>query len=378
MPAADTHTAAMSTELYLASTPLHILNAIAIASQRPQTQAHLVLIDQPDAQDNPYFKILSDWPSSPFKSLDIYQGRIKGIRQKLANRKAVFAKLDALIQQLNPQRIYTGNDRRIEFQYAMHAQYQRNKKRAEGVYMDEGTFTYVGRKDSASFSDKYIDNVLKKLTYGFWWKNPLTIGGSDWIDRVVVAFPDQLHPLLKSKIIEPLSPYYEHNPTVKSFCEALLTFFQADATRLHQLNVVLTLPHESIIDGITGYREALLAVVDSLTTNGLTIGVKYHPRNTNPDILGLANSDQAYVISHRIPFEAILPLLNHCLVIGDVSSTLINTRFLLPQAQAISIANPQAPLYQEFMNLFACIGVHTTQAESLMDLVQSLLSSTKD
>lgn len=364
----------MANELYLASTPLHILNAIAIASQQEQANAHLILIDQPDVEGNPYFELLSNWEDSPFQSVDIYQGRIKGLKAKLANRKAVFKKLDAIIKAIQPEKIYTGNDRRIEFQYAMHAQQKHNQNTATGVYMDEGTFTYVGRKDSASISDKYIDNSLKKLTYGFWWKNPITIGGSDWIKEVYAAFPEYVHTLLNGKSVKPLQPLYKDNLTVRDFCERIFLFFGEDINTVSDLTTIFTLPHESIIERIPGYKESVETVLEALLSKNIKVGIKYHPRNTNPDILNAKDRSGITLLSHKVPFEAILPNLGHCVIVGDVSSTLINSKFLKPDCDAVSIANPDAPLYNEFVNFFKLIGVPTLSAADLQVYLEEKLA----
>lgn len=364
----------MANELYLASTPLHILNAIAIASQREQSHAHLILIDQPDVEGNPYFQLLNSWENSPFQSVDIYQGRIKGLKAKLANRKAVFEKLDSVVKAIQPEKIYTGNDRRIEFQYAMHAQLKYNNKAAIGVYMDEGTFTYVGRKDSVSISDKYIDNGLKKLTYGFWWKNPITIGGSDWIQEVYAAFPEHVHALLKGKSLKPLQPFYQDNQTVRDFCERIFRFFGEDVKKVSDLTAIFTLPHESIIERIPGYQESVEAVIEQLLSKQVKVGIKYHPRNTNPDILNAKGRPGITLLSHKVPFEAILPNLGRCTIIGDVSSTLINSKFLKPDCDAVSIANADAPLYNEFVEFFDVIGVPTLSATDLQVYLEEKLA----
>lgn len=366
----------MANELYLASTPLHILNSIAIASKRPSNIAHLILIDQPDVENNPYFQILKDWQGSgsPFVSLDIYKGRIKGLKQKLANRKSVFARLDRVISKLNPSHIYTGNDRRIEFQYAMHAQECINQQTPVGVYMDEGTFTYVGRKDSASISDKYIDNFLKKLTYGFWWKNPITIGGSNWIQEIYAAFPEHVHGLLKGKTVKALQPLYKENIAVRDFCERIFQFFDEDVESVSNLSTIFTLPHESIIERIPGYKESIEAVVEKLLSKQVAVGIKYHPRNTNPDILNAKDRVGITLLSHKVPFEAILPNLSKCVVVGDISSTLINSKFLKPECDAVSIANPDAPLYNEFVDFFKLIGVPTLSATDLQVYLEEKLA----
>ena len=158
-----------------------------------------------------------------------------------------------------------------------------------------------------------------------------------------------------------------------SFCSRLVSQFGADAQSVAQLNAVLTLPHESIIDRLPGYRDAMLQVLDQLGSQGLSVGVKYHPRNSDPDILDAAERKGCYVIPYQIPFEALLPLLpQKCIIIGDVSSTLINSRWLKPQADILSLRNETVPEAELFSVFFAQIGVETIPVEDLIKSVQQL------
>ena len=353
----------MIMQLFLASTPLHILNSVAIASQTLDKQSCLWLIDQPNVDDNPYFKLLSEWEASPFTDIRISKGHIKGPRVKVANRKIIFTELSKWVSENRPTEIFTGSDRRIEFQYAMSCAVKNEITDLVGVYMDEGTFTYVGRQPSTSFSDRVIDNLLKKLTYGFWWKNPETIGASAWINKVYAAFPNLVHPLLSKKQLLALQPIYDNNAKIKEFCTLLLSHFGADTKKVSNLNCILTLPHESIIAKLEDYKSSMKNIMTEIINKGGPVGVKYHPRNTNPDILDTEAHDTAYLIPYSIPFEAILPLLpTGATIIGDMSSTLINSRWLRPDAKIISIRNPDAPLANEFEEFFNLIGVKTFSA----------------
>jgi hypothetical protein len=175
----------------LSSTILHLYVSSVLAAERGE-EAHLVFIDQPADKDFPLYPLVKEWTESPFASARLYPGRFKGILNKLKQRKQLFSQLQQTITELRPANIFVGNDRRIEFQWSMHVA-ESIGCQPVGHYMDEGTYTYLGRKASSAFSDAVLDNWLKKLSYGFWWKNPPTIGGSDWISDVHAAFPDHVY-----------------------------------------------------------------------------------------------------------------------------------------------------------------------------------------
>jgi hypothetical protein len=344
------------TAIYLVSTPLHFLIASSIAlRQRERQRAHLVFIDQQNLTAHPYLECESRWSDSPFVSRYIFPGRQKRVTDKIRTRKAIFRQLAQLAKELAPEEIYVGNDRRIEFQYAMHeaARY----KSVTGIYMDEGTFTYVGRQDSGSFSDRVIDNTLKKLTYGFWWTNPPTVGASSWISEAYVAFPELVHPLLRGKRLHPLTSDYFMVDEFKQLARIIVEHFKVDPERLAQLDVLLTLPHESVMEKVPGYAERMRHLVTTLSARDKTIGVKYHPRNHDPDALRLGNYSGVWLIPDGAAYETFLPLLGSCLVVGDMSTTLLTTRWLRSDLRAVAVRNAESIYFEQFQTLFQRLGI---------------------
>ena len=321
--------------VYLASTPLHILNSIAIAGKTSGNH-HLVIIDQPNVEENIYFTLLNSWVESPFSSMHIFQGRIKSAKAKLKHRKSLFRSLEQLVKQWQPNQILTGNDRRIEFQFMMHTCHELGLN-TQGSYMDEGTFTYVGRQASSSIGDKLVDNLIKKITYGNWWSNPPTIGGSHWITHVYAAYPDLVVELLKEKELVDLTSFHRSNDYVDSFSEHFLQHFQFDHSSLTNIDLLITTPHESLIEKIPGYRQQLLSCIDQAVQQGQSIAIKYHPRNIDSDTLSLNDNSDVRIIPSEIPFELICPLMNEVILVGDLSSTLINASWLTPEIQVLAI-----------------------------------------
>ena len=323
------------TSLYLASTPLHILNSIAIAGKTPGHH-HLVIIDQPDVEKNIYFKLLNSWSASPFSSTHIFQGRIKSAKAKLDHRKLLFRSLRQLAEKWQPDQILTGNDRRIEFQFMMHICRELGFN-TQGSYMDEGTFTYVGRQASSGIGDKVIDNLIKKVTYGSWWSNPPTVGGSHWVKQVYAAYPELVVELLKDKNLIDLKTFHRGNDSVDNFSEHFLRHFCFDHSSLSDVNLLITTPHESLIEKIPGYRQQLLSCIDQAMQQGKTVALKYHPRNANPDVLSVNDLPGVRTVPSAIPFELICPLMNDIILVGDLSSTLINASWLTPEVKVLAL-----------------------------------------
>jgi len=344
----------------MVSTPLHLLVSLAIIGEEGLDNPHLIFIDQVEGRDNPYLSLLAKWPENPFKTQHVFYRPEKKLSSKRKTRKATFDDLAGLMRAIAPEHIYVGNDRRIEFQWCMHCM-QVQGSAAKGYYLDEGTFTYVGRKASDSFSDRVIDNALKKISYGLWWKHPPTVGGSEWIHTVYASFPDLVHEKLKHKTLKTLSLAYWQTPLLLNFCSALLAELAAQLS-FSDLDVVVTLPHESIIAQNPAYKSALVQLLESESEKGLSIGVKYHPRDAAKDALGVAKLSGVRLLPAAIPFEAMLTVLKaDTKVLGDFSSTLISARLLRPDLPVQAVVANSNNVSTAFLNLYQQLNIQVTQ-----------------
>ena len=352
-----------SNHLFMVSTPLHLIVSLAIVDTLAIKNPHLIFMDQVQGRSNPYLKLLQQWEASPFQSISVFYRPLKKAASKLKSRKETFSELTKLIKHIKPQHIYTGNDRRIEFQFCMHQATEIGMSPL-GYYMDEGTFTYVGRKASNTFSDKVIDSTFKKLFYGSWWKFPPTVGASDWITSVFVSFPDCMHSLLKQKDVIHLSLDYWRSGLLRTFCEKLID----DIGRpdgLVDFDLILTLPHESIMHANPQYKEQIQQLVNVQVNKKINVAVKYHPRDAEPDLLDLGKIDGVELIASSLPFEALLPMFKSgAKVIGDFSTTLITTRLLRPDLTVEAIDHGSSNNNEEFIVLYNKLGINIIHSKT--------------
>ena len=353
-------------EFYLTSTPLHLFLSSAIASQRKNKKHILIFIDQADTTDNFYFKQVMEWKESPFQDVYIFPGRIKGFLEKRKSRLETFTVLDRLIEKYQPNEIYTGNDRRIEFQYAM----QKSLKYggAIGSYIDEGTFTYLGRHPSLGLQDMVIDSCIKKIVYGFWWENPPTIGGSSWITNVYAAFPDLVHPLLRKKNLIELSSTWLQSDSLNNFSAQLLATKDINAESIQSIDVLIALPHESIIAKNKHYKDSLISLISQLTAQGKNIAVKYHPRDIKQDALEI-KAIGCQLIPKQVNFEALLFIFpKNRTILGDFSSVLLNARWLRPDLRVIAALEDKTSVSEQLYSLYTSLKIEMVDVKDLNSL----------
>lgn len=338
----------MSSALYLPSTPLNILVSAAVALQYPQEAAALLLIDQKQCDNSPYLKALHQWHASPFETVDCLPERVAGLGKR-ESRKVIFHRLSDAVQKISPSKVYVGSDRRIEFQFVMQ-QLKKHGKGAEGVYLDDGLYTYAGRP--FVWWKDWVNAGLKKLAYGLWWQEPETVGASSWIQSAFVFQPKQVHPALASKVLHALPVAWFTHKAMIALSEALFAQFQLETDTVAQLDAVILVPHPNNIAKMPGYETQLKQGICQLLAEGKRVAAKYHPRTEQGDPLGLHALGVKVLLPKQLAFEFILPVLQPgTLVQGDVGTAVLTSRWLRPDLSVRAVLNTKDPFQQRFLTL---------------------------
>ncbi len=344
--------------LYLPSTPLNVLVAVAHASAFSDEQiSQIVLIDQKNRETNAYFKALKPWEGGLFKRVELTLGVAQGW-QKIGERKKNFTMLASLFNQFKPDAIAVGSDRRVEFQYLMQLG-QLSSTVVEGWYMDDGLYSYAGRK--SHWLKDSVNAALKKIVYGRWWQEPRLVGSSDWIQQAWLFQPEQSISALNHKTKRALPATWFTSSDVQALSRAIFCEFGLADKALEQLqktDVVLLIPHPNNIKKMYGYSERITHFVEKLKEKGKTVAVKYHPRTEGLDPLFLRKNEQFWVVPSHLAFEFVLPSLpSKALVIGDVGTALLTTKWLRSDVQGVAVLPEHNPFESDFRTLFSSLGV---------------------
>lgn len=277
---------------------------------------------------------------------------------KTRQRKQRMKALSAYLRRYPAARMYTGTDRNVEFQYAMHLARRRDPA-VEGIYLDEGTHTYLGNKRMHRFQHKYGDALLKKLAYGLWWKSPVIIGTSAWIDTVYAVFPALVHPLYKHKKVLPVDVQYFDHPAFQRFSRLLIDSVEIDRSRLSAVDFAVLLTHDSHYENAEDHIDNMMRVLRRHCPLE-RIAIKAHPRSQLLAKLQ-ARYPQALHLDNRVGFELLLPLFEeHCVFIGDVTSALFTIKWFKPDRRviAIEVAQPGIAHFAEpLQQLFNSVNI---------------------
>jgi hypothetical protein len=356
---------------YLVSTPLHLLVSLAVAlSRQNEEEAKLFFVAQErNSQRMNFFReSMQDWNSSPFVDVQVYFRPTGKGWSKVSGRKRLFADLESEVDAFKPKRVYVGNDRHLEFQWIMHQCFEKEIG-TKGFYLDEGLYTYVGRQASRRLSDRIVDDWLKKLFYGFWWQTPSTIGGSDWINEIIVAYPNWVTPLLKEKSAIPLlSSWFEHKK-LKEITSSWLKSFCVEQQHLETCQLMFTFPESSDMQKVPGYELEAQELLANLSKKGLKIAVKYHPKDLEKDVLSLLELPGVFEIPANVPFEIILPSLpQKCFVLGDMSTTVLSTRLFRQDLKVMVMQlGSQSRHFDQFLGFYEKLGLLPMSLSELLN-----------
>ncbi|MEA1988428.1 MAG: hypothetical protein U9N57_04360 [Pseudomonadota bacterium] len=345
--------------LYLPSTPLNLLLSVAhaVAYSSEQT-AQLVLIDQKNDQDNVYFNVLQSWQNSPFQRVELTLGASKG-KGKLEERKANFAKLAGLVEIFPADAVAVGSDRRVEFQYVMHM-LTKYSNQVEGWYLDDGLYSYAGRPYKW-FKD-WVNGFLKKLAYGFWWREPKTVGASGWVEQAWLFQPNNAVMELQSKQMHIIDTKWFTHSDVRVFSEQVCRAYgltQKVLTSLQSADLFLLIPHPNNIKKMQGYEERIHDFLSQMHRVGVRVAAKYHPRTEQTDPLELEKRYNALLVPGGLAFEFVLPFLkSKSIVIGDVGTALLTAQWLRPDLKVSAVLAEGDEFQRTFKTIYDQLGVN--------------------
>lgn len=350
----------MANHLFLAATPLNVLTAAMVAFELPEGDiAELGLIKQTNTSAKLYTTLLQ-WRSSPFTNLSILSEKIpkkNKLLQHLTNRQLI----KYTLSQLQPNFIYTSNDSHVEFQFAM------MHSKAEGIYLDNGTHSYLNQK-IYQLKDQAFNNFTKKMIYGWKWKPLKTLGSSTWINRAIVAFPHLAIPEIRRKGCQKLPENLDRAELQEL---AALRLTEQQSNLLKSLDTLYLLPHNLEIDS-------------QQNSDKNNIAYKYHSCTKRKDnIINKSHnfellSKQAIEIPSSIPIKDLLLLLpKGCKLLSQSPNEILTAKSLRPDLQIFTTTKNNDS--RAWLNLLTALDINVINDDAnpeILKLSHNLLIGT--
>lgn len=331
---------------HFGSTPRNLLISTAVALSQQDADHGLFILDQPE-------NILGNFASlvqrlgHPFSSIHVLRKGVKGAKHR--TRRESFEYLSRVAASKNWGRVYTGNDRRVEYQYFVHC-LDRAGIQPEVFFLDEGIGSYVNgllRKPLRRIENCYVHPWLKKIVYGRWFQTSREIGATSRIDKRFLFYPGFFSET--DSRIEQLSASLLTSSLLVQYCRSILQLrgIQLPDMRPELSLGIVALPFSRGLgsDSVNQLRRGL----DKVADQGGQVFAKYHPAEANEYLDGC----QVQMLDKSLPLELYMTLLDFDWVVGGLSSALLSAASMRPNACVLCVdpalaneSSPYATLYE--------------------------------
>lgn len=360
------------TVLALASTPLAALLCAGAAHGQKQ-RAELVLIEDFD-NIQAIQTLFEAWPESPFSAIHCLPGRHterqRGVLEQTTQRRGLgslfhraktkadihrnnLAALNSVLKRLQPEQVWLCNDRKVETQYVL-AEVQERMGAASGHYLDDGLYTYLGDVRQRPLTRR-VDWLIKRLTFGRYWQRVPHAGTSRYIAQAWLAFPELAPAVYRNIQSLPLA-WYQHEG-MASLCRLAWRQHGLDAAQLADLDALFLLPHSNQWRTTPALKSKLIDAISKRIAQGLSVAVKYHPREADDDALSLADLG-ARLLPKTLAAELFLPALSHdALLLGEGSTALLAAKWLKPNMQVRTLGAASGGYAERAAALFGKLNI---------------------
>jgi hypothetical protein len=290
----------------------------------PQTPFRdIYLLERPDRHYNRHWKVLIDRARAPA--------------------------LRTLSRALHPKRLFLFNEDNLSQYLARHV-----KASGGAVYaVEDGAAAY----SSLEIRYKRTERLKSKLFFGPSANVVKVEGSSRYIDAFFALFPEYLRHELRRNPVKALPTSGLKRLDGLSWPTNYLRRLDLDPNSL-RCDTALLLAHSSNFKHWPHYARQLQQLTEDLRSASQRLAVSYHPREKRNDWLNLADHGIT-LIPQAVPAELIYLFNRHRLrmVYGDIGTSLITSRWLLPNAQVISLMDTLELAHPELKRLFQGIRI---------------------
>ncbi|MCO6441872.1 MAG: hypothetical protein J5I81_12500 [Nitrococcus mobilis] len=322
-PAAD--------NLFVAATAYHVILAHVLAANAVPDTSVLLMKRQLQVGFRGLFDSIRADTATPFCAvylLDRPQTKYKQRWRTVIDRLRVSA-LRQLVDAVHPDRLFLFNEDNPD-------QYLARRVKAYGGTVhavEDGAVAYTDMTMTAT----YFERLQSKLLFGPAALSVTVEGSSPHIDSFYARYPNQLRRELRSRPVAALPSGGLHLFDRLAWPATYVQRLEIDPECLH-CDTVMLLAHSSNFKRRPDYGQRLREIVAQLVATEGRLAVSYHPREKRPDWLGLG-SLSATLIPQAVPAELVYLFNRGNLqaVYGDIGTSLMTARWLLPQASTISL-----------------------------------------
>lgn len=349
-------------ELYLCFTPYHVLLNSGIAYNRGTKSDKEIIIRESFSDVDKVINGLKNWKENPFDEIlrikgtfsveEIHEKSFLNIFRKNSTinlEKSSINDIKKAYKGVSFDKLFTCNDGKPQSQYL---QYRCKKNNGINIYVEDGSEVY---NDSFRSLYPFHESILYKVYFGRWYERIRILGDYKHTDEIRALRPGLVREELKNKKVTSIGSENFTNLKETGLIESILSEFDIELS-LDKKPIILFLPHSSYIkkrDLLSLYKK----IVKTLIENDKKIILKYHPRERHHYLEEKDNN--VLIFPQSLPAEIIVLQMieNPPVIIGDVSTCLLTSKFFKEDIQVISLINIIDMESNNLKNIFNEIGV---------------------
>lgn len=323
--------AARGRHVFLVRSSLQFLLATALAADlRERTQQTCRMLFLPDLLDPGLFlRATHEWAESPFDRIELVEPR--------SGSGPVRRRLRASLADAQPLSLTIFNDREEAGQTAL-IHTARRVPQAQRCCVEDGAFAYT---NFVYRPHGMATRLRQTMRLGRHWHDVRVLGTHPLVQQFIAIHPQLLRPELRERQVQAFPAHALKSPALVSLAAALCAATGFEPQAVPAGSTVLTLSHSDYAARNPAYRHMITACTNALVGRPGPFFVKYHPRESHTDYLGLCAPDVAQEIARSLPVECMYLMLRDrpLTVIGSMSTTLLTAGLLMPQVRCAALVH---------------------------------------
>lgn len=292
----------------------------------------------PDVLDPGLFLRAEGLAESPFDCVvSIEPRRLPGVSTPRRASRAIRRELEAAIVDAQPLTLTVFNDREEAGQCALIAT-ARHFPQAERRCAEDGSLAYTNFSYRAH---GVATRLRQKLRMGSAWQDVLVLGTHPLVQQFTAIHPALLREELRHRRVQAFPAQALESPAVRGLAAAMCGIAGFLPQTVPAGSTVLTASHSSYAARNPDYLQLVSACATRLGKQRGRFFVKYHPRETQEDYLGLRAQGVAQEIARSLPIECVYLMLRDrpLTVAGGMSTTLLTAGLLMPQVRCTALVH---------------------------------------
>jgi len=326
--------------VFLVRSSLQYLLATALAADlRERTSRQCRMLFLPDVLDPDLFmRAAQGWAESPFdRVVVVAPRRLPGASTTRRASAAVRRDLEAAIIDAQPMSLTVFNDREEAGQAALIAT-ARHFPQAQRRCAEDGSLAYTNFSYRAH---GVATRLRQKLRMGRAWHDVRVLGTHPLVQQFMAIHPALLREELRHHRAQPFPARALESSALRSLAAAMCEATGFLPQSVPAGSTVLTASHSSYAARNPDYLQLVAACANKLGGRPGRFFVKYHPRETQEDYLGLHTQGIAQAIARSLPVECLYLMLRDrpLTVVGGMSTSLLTAGLLMPQVRSAALAH---------------------------------------